>query len=98
MCGGNPKSVTVVPISGVNRRLSYRVPGWMGSQVQVGSLVRIPIRKKSELGVVEELAKTEDVSEDRLRNLLEVVYECPVLTPDLLALAKWMERYYGSSV
>lgn len=98
MCGGKPKLVTVVPISGVKRRLSYRVPGWMGSKVQVGSLVRIPIRKKSELGVVEELAKTKDVSEDRLRNLLEVIYECPVLTPDLLELAKWMERYYGSSL
>ena len=98
MCGGSPKVVTVVPISGVKQTLSYRVPRWMESQVKVGSLVRVPIRRRSELGVVEKLAKTEEVSEDRLRNLLEVIHDCPALTPDLLELAKWMERYYGCSV
>ncbi len=95
MCGGNPKAVTVVPLSGVKRSLSYRVPGWMEGRVLVGSLVRIPIRRRSELGVVENLSSTGEIREGRLRNILEVIHDCPVLTPDLLELAKWMERYYG---
>ena len=90
-------SVTIVPLTGLSKDLGYRVPRALGSVIQVGSLVRIPLRSRTELGLVKALAAPSDFPFSRLRYLLDAVYPIPVLTPDLFPLAEWMAAYYATS-
>ena len=44
--------VEVIALSGFDRALAYAVPPTCHERIKVGSLVRIPLRRRSELGVV----------------------------------------------
>ncbi len=90
-------SVTVVPLTGLSKDLGYRVPRALAPVIQVGSLVRIPLRSRTELGLVKALTAPGDFPFSRLRYLLDAVYPIPVLTPDLFLLAEWMAAYYATS-
>ena len=90
-------SVTIVPLTGLSKDLGYRVPRALAPVIQVGSLVRIPLRSRTELGLVKALAAPSDFPFSRLRYLLDAVYPVPVLTPDLFPLAEWMAAYYATS-
>ena len=46
------RSVTVVPITGMDKVLGYKVPGGILDHVQIGSLVSMPLLRRSELGIV----------------------------------------------
>lgn len=77
------------------RALSYAIPNsW--PQVEVGMLVRIPLRNRTELGVVEKVPSEGNVPRARLRYAKELLYNAPVLTPDLLRLGRWIEHYYAA--
>ena len=90
-------SVTIVPLTGLSKDLGYRVPRALAPVIQVGSLVRIPLRSRTELGLVKALAAPSDFPFSGLRYLLDAVYPIPVLTPDLFPLAEWMAAYYATS-
>ncbi|MCC5805331.1 MAG: primosomal protein N' [Opitutales bacterium] len=92
---GVPESVAVIPLAGVKKPLGYRVPPEMADRVAVGSLVRIPIQRRSELGIVTALEAPGDFPFDRLKFLHQVAQPFPVLTPDLIRLAEWMAVYYS---
>ena len=51
-----------------------------------GSLVRVPLRRRSELGVVLRLGTDQSILPSKLKMLYEVVQEYPVLTAELLDL------------
>lgn len=87
--------MAVAPFAGLDKRLGYLVPEALEAVVQVGSLVRVPLRNRVELGIVRALEAPGDFPRARLKYLQGVVWEFPVLTPDLLALADWMSAYYA---
>ena len=89
--------VEVVPLSGFNRALAYAVPPTCEQKVQLGALVRIPLRRRSELGVVTKLGTDQEIPPGKLKMLYETVQDYPVLTPDLLELYHWAQRYYATS-
>ena len=89
--------VEVIPLSGFNKALAYAVPPTCDGVLQLGSLVRIPLRRRSELGVVTQLGSSQVIPPGKLKMLYEVVQDYPVLTPDLLALYRWAQRYYATS-
>ena len=70
----------------------------MTDSISVGSLVRVPLLRRQELGIVRGLDAQHDFAGNRLRFIYQVVYRFPVLTPDLLTLADWMRRYYAVSL
>ena len=92
---GEVESVAVLPLVGVRKAFGYRVPPEMRGGVAVGSLVRIPIQRRSELGIVSALEAPGDFPFDRLKFLHQVAQPFPVLTPDLIRLAEWMAVYYS---
>jgi primosomal protein N' (replication factor Y) len=47
--------------------------------------------------VVERLGSTEDVPVEKIKFVLELLFPEPILTPDLLALARWLGTYYLAS-
>ncbi len=77
------KIVGVHPLAGFDKLLHYKVPQGMAEQVQLGSLVRIPIGRRFILGIVGDVGAPADFPVDRLKNLAEVVYDFAALPPDL---------------
>ncbi len=72
--------------------LDYAVPPDMEAQVQIGSRVAVQIRHRKALATVIELLEESDVP--GLRPLDKVIGQRPVLSPNLLRLARWMAEYY----
>ncbi len=88
-----PMTVGVHPLAGFDKLLHYKVPETLRAQVQVGSLVRIPIVNRFHLGIVAEFSEPKDFPVERCKPLAGLVYPFPALPPDLLRLAKWMSAY-----
>jgi len=63
------------------------------AQVQPGSRVLVPFRKKYLVGVVVELAETPP-PETKIREIAKVLDLVPTLTPKLIELAHWIAGYY----
>lgn len=90
--------VSVFPLAGFDKELAYRVPSHLEEKVVPGSLVRVPIRRQHALAVVSRFGSTDDFPPERLKLVTQVLHGLPVLTPDLLEMARWMNGYYASSL
>ena len=76
---------------------TYAVPDAMREQVQPGSRVLVPFRKKAMVGVVVEMTAT--VPEGtKIREIHKVLDLIPALTPKLLELGQWIANYYLAPV
>jgi primosomal protein N' (replication factor Y) (superfamily II helicase) len=72
---------------------TYAIPEALRAQVQAGSRVLVPFRKKSLVGVVVELAETPP-ADTKIREVAKVLDLVPALTPKLIELAHWIAGYY----
>jgi primosomal protein N' (replication factor Y) len=72
---------------------TYAIPEALRAQVQPGSRVLVPFRKKSLVGVVVELVETPP-AETKIREVSKVLDVVPALTPKLIELAHWIAVYY----
>ena len=72
---------------------TYGVPEALRAQLQPGSRVLVPFRKKSLVGVVLEMtdAPPEGATIREVSRLLDLV---PALTPKLIELGRWIAGYY----
>ena len=85
-----PKQPAVVQVA-VPRPLRRLFDYAADAPVPAGARVRVPFGRASVIGVV---VGGQDASEHRLKPVQSVLDDEPLLTPDLLALAKWLGRYY----
>lgn len=92
------ETVGVHPLAGFDKLLHYKVPETLRAQLQVGSLVRIPIVNRFVLGIVAEFSAPKDFPVERCKPLAGLVYPFPALPPDLLRLAHWMSAYYAAGL
>ena len=88
--------VGVQPLAGFDKLLHYQVPETLRAALRAGSLVRVPIMNRSHLGLVTEVNAVPDVPVAKLKAVSAVLHDFPALTPDLLALARWMHLYYAA--
>ena len=86
--------VEVIALSGLDKTLAYAVPPACQEKVKIGSLVRIPLRRRSELGVITRFGTDQVVPPGKIKMLFEVVQPYPVLPPDLMELFNWARQYY----
>ncbi len=91
----NEETLTVMPLSGVGRALAYKVDEQLGPKVSVGSLVRIPLGNRSELGVVVKKGDDGEFDRNRLKQIYGMEQPFPVVGEDGLKLARWMAGYYS---
>ncbi|MCF7709972.1 MAG: primosomal protein N' [Opitutales bacterium] len=89
-----PGVAEVVPFDGGARAYSYSVPAALKDTLQVGQLVRVPLGGRTSLGVVWKYP-AEAPPAAKLRSIILLEHEQPVLTPDVCKLAEWMAGYYG---
>ena len=72
--------------------LDYAIPPEWESRVQTGSRVAVPVRQRQAFATVIELLDASDVP--GIRPLTKVVGDRPILSANLLRLARWMAVYY----
>jgi len=89
-----PGVAEVVPFDGGARAYSYSVPAALKDTLQVGQLVRVPLGGRVSLGVVWRYP-AEPPPGAKLRSIIVLEHEQPVMTPDCCKLAEWMSGYYG---
>ncbi|MBL61961.1 MAG: primosomal protein N' [Opitutae bacterium] len=87
--------VEVLPFEGFGESLTYRLSSHFLERVRLGCLVRVPLGKRIVTGVV--LGMTDSVKFDssKLKNVVDLVLDQPVLTKDLLSLSSWLSSYYA---
>ena len=76
----------------VDRRFTYAVPE--GMAVRPGQLVAIPFGPRTIEGFVVSLTEECDLPPEKVRPILRVVREEPVVLPDLMELAEWLHERY----
>ena len=93
-----PRTIEVQPLGGFNQALTYAVSAKHLGLLQPGSLVSVPLGPRRTLGIVSSLNSCESLPPGKLKFVSGILREEPVLSPDLLTLARWMSEYYASSV
>lgn len=93
------KFAEVLPIIKLPRNLGvfeYRVPEDLIKQVSVGTIVRIPFRKRNICGMVWKLKDHTNISQKMLKNICGVEKHFPT-APHQPHLVDWMSQYYLQS-
>src|ERR1700761_3245442 len=77
----------------LNRLFDYRVPPGTAAPTP-GTRVRVPFGRQRLIGVVIEQAAASAVPEARLKAIAAVLDTTPVVSPEILDLARWASDYY----
>jgi primosomal protein N' (replication factor Y) (superfamily II helicase) len=72
---------------------TYKVPDRLAAEIQPGSRVVVPFRKKTLVGVVTEWAE-QAPPDTKIREIQKSLDPLPALTPNLLKLGQWIASYY----
>ncbi len=74
---------------------SYVIPPEFEEKAQAGVRVRIPFKNREIIGYL--VSKKEASEALRLKPLLAVLDDQPVISPSMLELTRWISEYYGCS-
>lgn len=89
--GGRNLAQVIIP-SPLKESLTYAVPTILQDSLQIGMRVLVPLGKRKIAGVVGNfLAET---PLQKLKEILSILDDRPVLDPSLLKLVDWASRYY----
>jgi len=88
--------VRVIVDRAIHRELDYSVPESLAGRVGVGSRVRVPFRDKSALATV--VAIPEQSEAKGIRPIEAIIGDAPILSEQLLELARWMGAYYCCAI
>ena len=93
-----PAMVEVLPLGGFDHPLTYGAKASLYETLQIGSLVRIPLGVRRIIGIVSSLSPKHSPPRHKLRFVSALVQPEPVLSEELVGLAKWVSTYYASSL
>src|SRR2546430_5647417 len=81
---------------GIDRVLDYSIPKRLVSHLQVGQRVRVPLGRGNKLtsGYVVSIHPTTDYP--KIKPLADLADDRVLVAPKLMALARWMSRYYAT--
>ncbi|MGH7965668.1 MAG: replication restart helicase PriA, partial [Candidatus Binatia bacterium] len=78
--------------------LTYRIPESLRSRLTPGMRVLVPVGKRKITGIITNLSPSTDLQDpEKIKDILSVLDEEPVLPPDLLRLWQWASGYYLAS-
>src|SRR5437764_4550542 len=84
--------VRVIIDRAIHRELDYSVPENLAGRVGVGSRLRVPFRDKSALATVVAILEHSDAK--GVRPIEATIGDAPILSEQLLELARWIGTYY----
>ena len=78
----------------IDKILDYAIPDTLISSIQIGSRVEVPVRGRLTAGYVIDIKKTS--SYPTVKPITKLLFDTPLISPDLLKLSLWISRYYCS--
>lgn len=94
---GKKTFVGVVLSLKVNKSFTYSVPKELEEEIAIGKRALVSFRNRKCQGCIIEIHQTPPPENLKIKELIEIVDQEPVITPELLKLAKWIANYYFSS-
>jgi primosomal protein N' (replication factor Y) (superfamily II helicase) len=88
--------VRVIVDRAIHRELDYSVPESLAGRLGVGSRVRVPFRDKSALATVVTIPEQSEAK--GIRPIEAIIGDAPILSEQLLELARWMGAYYCCAI
>src|SRR5215471_8729182 len=76
----------------LRREFDYAIPPELSDKVDVGSRVQVPFGPRKVLGVVTAVA--EESERANLKCIIKIIGAQTLVTPKVLALARWIADYY----
>src|SRR5712691_4520337 len=76
----------------LRKEFDYLIPSELAEQIDVGSRVQVPFGTRKVLGCVTAVA--EESARTKLKPILKVIGAQTLVTPRVLALARWIAGYY----
>lgn len=84
----------VVPELSLDRAFDYSIPSELRSTLQLGSKVKVPFGSRELVGYV--IAFPEKAEVAKIKPVLEIIGERPIIPEASIRLAQWMADYYGA--
>ncbi|MFZ6036110.1 MAG: replication restart helicase PriA [Patescibacteria group bacterium] len=75
----------------------YAIPDDLTPSISLGMAVRIPFRSSIREGVVIRIKKRSAISK-KIKNILGVIGDIPLLSAEQILLAEWVAQYYAVSI
>jgi primosomal protein N' (replication factor Y) len=80
---------------------TYRVPAWLAQAVCPGQRLRVPLGRgdKPAVGYCVQVGREApaDIESKRLKDVIEVLDDPPLIDPTMLELTRWLAGYYACS-
>ena len=89
----------VLPVP-LRRSFTYRVPASMSDTIKLGARLKVPFGKRSLTGYAvklhDQLPSDIEFDESKIKDIIEVSDDEPLITPEILKLTQWTADYYSS--
>ena len=89
----------VLPVP-IRRSFTYRIPEEMRGSIKLGARLKLPFGRRELTGYAVEfhqkLTEDADVDDSKIKDVIGVLDDEPLITPEILHLTKWTADYYAS--
>ena len=86
-----------IPVT-INKLFTYSVPDELQPRAKPGMRTLVPFGKRNVIGIITAVSKTDTTSGLSLKPIRDIIDPEPVLSPEMLELARWMADYYFASI
>lgn len=84
----------------LRRVFTYRIPEEMRAAIKLGARLKLPFGRRNmtgyAVGLHAELPPDVEIDESKIKNIIEVSDDEPLITPEILRLTQWTADYYAS--
>ena len=84
----------------LRRVFTYRLPEEMRGVIKLGARLKLPFGRRNvtgyAVGLHNEMPSDVDIDESKIKNVIEVSDDEPLITPEILKLTQWTADYYAS--
>lgn len=89
----------VLPVP-LRRAFTYRIPPEMQGLIKLGARLKLPFGRRNltgyAVGLHTELPADVEIDESKIKDVIEITDEEPMITPEILRLTQWTADYYAS--
>ena len=97
----SPRFIEVALPVPIQKLFTYRAPPGLADVMRLGARVLVPFGKQTLTGYISnfraELDPASELSEDGVKEIIELQDEEPLVTEEILGLTKWAAEYYAAS-
>ena len=84
----------------LRRVFTYRVPEYLQGTIKLGARMTLPFGRRNmtgyAVGLHTELPPDVEIDESKIKDIIEVTDDEPLITPEILKLTQWTADYYAS--